>query len=141
MVDTPRPGDQPLPRGGTGRNVFELTIEAIEQRGLQYAGGGKYLIKALEARERTGIERYGQSLYANDGRDHGRDLFEELLDAVVYCRARMDECVGSRSEATSREAKILGDLYDRLISDLYRLSLLRMAAEDRERPREGLIVS
>lgn len=40
----------------------------------------------LEARNQKGLETYGKTLYAHDGRDSLWDLYEELLDAVVYCR-------------------------------------------------------
>jgi len=42
------------------------------------------------ARHELGLERYGTPLRRGDGRDHWRDLVEELADAVAYARAVRD---------------------------------------------------
>lgn len=42
------------------------------------------LVGAMEERRALGIERYGAPLRLDDGRDHVRDLVEELLDGAAY---------------------------------------------------------
>jgi hypothetical protein len=50
------------------------------------------LVKAdLDARNAKGRETYGGTLRPFDGRDSHRDLYEELLDAVMYERKRQVE--------------------------------------------------
>ena len=49
------------------------------------------LVKAdMEARDRVGRDRYGTPLQLGNGRDHLLDLYQELLDAVVYVRAQIE---------------------------------------------------
>lgn len=48
-------------------------------------------IKDMENRKRLGIERYGTPLQAFNGRDGLQDLYEELLDGVVYLRQVQEE--------------------------------------------------
>ena len=45
----------------------------------------------LEQRERIGVQRYGTTLQAHNGRDALRDLYEELLDGACYARQVMEE--------------------------------------------------
>jgi hypothetical protein len=45
------------------------------------------LIRRCRDRRAIGIARYGQPLSRDDGRDHRRDLDEELLDAAAYAWA------------------------------------------------------
>ena len=52
-------------------------------------------------RERIGIERYGVALQALNGRDGLRDLYEELLDAVMYVRQLIEEDRLTRAEPES----------------------------------------
>lgn len=68
-----RAGDQPLPQAVGGPSMQDLVLADIEAR------------KAL------GIQRYGQLLQAHDGRDNLKDLYEELLDAAIYCRKAIYE--------------------------------------------------
>lgn len=69
-----RPGDQPLPRPNPDApDMQTLVIADVEQR------------------RAVGIERYGQGLKPHDGRDNLRDLYEELLDAAIYCRKQIYE--------------------------------------------------
>lgn len=44
------------------------------------------VMEDMVARDKIGTERYGTPLQPFNGRDFLRDLYEELLDAVVYCR-------------------------------------------------------
>ncbi len=73
--------DQPAPSGGTGDCWRELISYA------EVEGYPQPLLDAMSARRALGIERYGQPLRRGDGRDHRRDLAEELLDAAVYAYA------------------------------------------------------
>lgn len=62
-----RAGDQPLPTPGAASVFAEVRAD-------------------LDRREATGIQRYGESLQTFNGRDMGRDLEDELLDALVYTK-------------------------------------------------------
>lgn len=52
---------------GNGEPVLPFVLEAITQRSIM------------------GKEKYGTLLKTNNGRDALVDLFQELLDAVMYC--------------------------------------------------------
>jgi hypothetical protein len=45
----------------------------------------------LEVREQVGIQRYGTSLQAFNGRDALRDAYEEALDLACYLRQLIEE--------------------------------------------------
>lgn len=45
----------------------------------------------LDDRERVGIQRYGTSLQAFNGRDAVRDAYEEAMDLTVYLRQVLAE--------------------------------------------------
>lgn len=49
------------------------------------------VIADIEERKRLGMKSYGTLLYADNGRDMLRDLYEELLDACCYLRGLMEE--------------------------------------------------
>ena len=57
------------------------------------------VIKDMEDRMRVGVERYGEALKANNGRDALIDLYQELLDAAVYIRQRIEEVKDLRTMA------------------------------------------
>jgi hypothetical protein len=76
-----RPGDQPLPVPNDASDVQSMVIEDIRKR--------------ME----LGRERYGTLLQPHNGRDAMRDLYEELLDAVVYLRQVLFERDNPRPEA------------------------------------------
>ena len=44
------------------------------------------VVSDLLARMELGVERYGTPLQPNNGRDALLDMYEELLDAVVYLK-------------------------------------------------------
>lgn len=46
----------------------------------------EYVLKDIKARVKTGKLKYGTLLYTNNGRSALWDLYQELLDAVMYCR-------------------------------------------------------
>lgn len=49
------------------------------------------VIQELEARRELGIERYGTALQPFNGRDALQDLYEELMDGMVYIRQELEE--------------------------------------------------
>lgn len=91
MIPAPRPGDQPNPTSGVGPDIQPLVIAD------------------LQARYELGKARYGTGLKAFNGRDGLRDLYEELMDAIMYTRQIMEEdTVGEMSDedcTCGREAK------------------------------------
>ncbi len=68
-----RPGDQPLPVPNDRPDIQSLAIADIVER------------------RQIGIERYGTALQPFNGRSALRDLYEELLDAVMYTRQLIEE--------------------------------------------------
>lgn len=64
---------QPPPRPNNLPAVWDLVVAEMQQR------------------DQVGRDRYGVPLQPHNGRDSLRDLYEELLDAVVYCRQLMYE--------------------------------------------------
>lgn len=68
-----REGDQPPPILNASRDIQSLVIED------------------MEARRALGIKRYGTALKAHNGRDALVDLYEELLDAVMYAKQAIVE--------------------------------------------------
>ena len=65
--------EQPAPTPNDGTPIWELVIAD------------------MHARDALGRKRYGMPLQANNGRDALQDLYEELLDAVVYTRQVLEE--------------------------------------------------
>lgn len=76
-----REGDQPLP------------IKHFNAQDVQTA-----VVEEINKRRELGISRYGTALQPHNGRDGLRDLYEELLDAVMYTKQVMLE------RPTEREA-------------------------------------
>ena len=64
---------QPKPIKNTNKPVWESVIED------------------MKARDELGLQRYGTRLQPFNGRDSMQDLFEELLDAVVYLKQYLIE--------------------------------------------------
>lgn len=85
-----RPGDQPLPRPNDGPSMHDLVCADLWRDG----AAGKLedaIIVDLQARKQLGLDRYKSLLQANNGRDAGLDLYEELQDAAVYARQLVEE--------------------------------------------------
>ena len=59
------------------------------------------VIKDLEERYRYGKDKYGEGLRANNGRDPLIDLYQELLDAVLYTRQALEEKYGNQAQDNS----------------------------------------
>jgi hypothetical protein len=49
------------------------------------------VIADIEKRRELGISRYGTALQAHNGRDALLDLYEELMDALVYLKQLLVE--------------------------------------------------
>jgi hypothetical protein len=69
-------GTQPLPVPNDGPSMHDLVI------------------RDMEARKTFGLRKYGALLQAHNGRDALKDLYDELLDAIVYVRQLMEERAG-----------------------------------------------
>lgn len=72
IFDEPRASitvkDQPPPKAVDGPAIQDLVLADVAER------------------KRIGIERYGQPVLPHNGRDALVDLYQELLDAVMYVR-------------------------------------------------------
>lgn len=64
---------QPPPKPNENKPIADLVIEDIEKR------------------KELGKQRYGTYLQAYNGRNSALDLYEELLDACIYCRQLIEE--------------------------------------------------
>ena len=64
---------QPDPQPTTGPAIWPLVIQDFEKR------------------NEVGTAKYGVPLRAGNGRDPLLDLYQELLDAVVYLRQALEE--------------------------------------------------
>jgi hypothetical protein len=68
-----------------------MTDQPLPTRSPRSVDVAPLVIQDIEARIRRGIETYGQPLRTHNGRSALRDLYEELLDAAVYCRQLIEE--------------------------------------------------
>lgn len=64
---------QPPPKPSNGPAVWDLVLQD------------------MQARDNTGLERYGTRLQPHNSRDALRDAYEEALDLVVYLRQAIFE--------------------------------------------------
>jgi hypothetical protein len=64
---------EPAPVHNDSRPIWELVVED------------------MQARDHAGRQKYGTPLQAHNGRDPLVDLYQELLDAVVYLRQAIEE--------------------------------------------------
>lgn len=76
-----------------------LVVPGTVEKGQPMPVAGKTAVfdevmQDLEKRKQKGIETYGQALMTQNGRDAEQDLYEELLDAVVYLKQVMLERQG-----------------------------------------------
>ncbi len=64
-----------------------------EQNPPQKSEGDVWLLvlRDMEERRQHGIEKYGVPVQPHNGRDPLVDLFQELLDATVYCRQEIEQ--------------------------------------------------
>lgn len=64
------------------------------------------VIEDMRERDRVGRERYGTPLQSHNGRDGLVDLYQELLDAVVYIRKEIAEREDLRARIAMLESAI-----------------------------------
>ena len=78
---------EPAPQNQDGPALWPMIIAELEQE-----ADPAYLLVAKDARERHefGVKKYGVPLVANNGRNHLRDAYQELLDLIVYLRAHCE---------------------------------------------------
>lgn len=69
--------EQPAPVFGNGEYVANDLIDWTREMDPE-------VVEAIYARKQVGIERYGQTLQTNDGRNTLADLVQKLLDAMIY---------------------------------------------------------
>ncbi|WP_373047198.1 nucleoside triphosphate pyrophosphohydrolase family protein [Vulgatibacter sp.] len=84
---------QPAPKATDERPTWDLVIEAARRLYLLNgapelrSAAGEKVIERMRARDRAGREKYGTPHQAGNGRDHHRDLLEEVLDGACYATA------------------------------------------------------
>lgn len=84
----------------------------------------------LQARKAIGVERYGQALQPFNGRDAGRDAYEECLDMAVYLRQRRTESeeLNQLTDQLVRAAQsVVSNINAELADDAVLVSALRGA--------------
>ena len=108
-----RSGDQPLPVPNDGPSMHDLVCVDLEARWTARLSPG--IVIDMQVRKQLGLDRYGSLLQAGNGRDALLDLYEELLDAVVYARQVQEE----------RGAKDIGLVYQELLTLLICVRRLR----------------
>ena len=54
------------------------------------------VIADLQQRDAAGTKKYGTTLQANNGRDALVDLYQEILDAAMYCRQLIEETANGK---------------------------------------------
>jgi len=64
---------EPPPLNGDRQSIHDLVIADIEDR------------------KQFGLEKYGTTLQAGNGRKGLIDLYQELIDAACYCRMLIEE--------------------------------------------------
>ncbi len=111
---------QPAPVPTDERPTWEIAIEDARRL---YLGSpvGPRVIEKFRARERYGREVYGTPHQASNGRDHHRDLEDEVHDGVCYATA----CAETTTEAARRS------LYRFVQQQLLHCALLLEAAAPR----------
>jgi hypothetical protein len=96
--------DQPAPKPTTRTPAWELVINYVEAMSTQHPAAAsatwrrdgvghiaEQVLADMRERDRIGRERYGVPLTADNGRKHLVDAYQEMLDAVVYLAAEIDE--------------------------------------------------
>jgi hypothetical protein len=114
--------DQPAPKPNTTRTpAWELVINYVEATRRRDGVGhvAEQVLADMRERDRIGRERYGVPLTADNGRKHLVDAYQEMLDAVVYLAAEIDEASGDFTACASLNTYVtrlfkvqLTNLYD-----------------------------
>jgi hypothetical protein len=77
-------------------------VHVAAMRSLAARGAPAEVLQLMADRYRLGLEKYGTVLHAGNGRDHRRDLLEELADAVAYAH-----CLGIDDVTAECEAMLI----------------------------------
>lgn len=77
------------------------------------------VIADLQSRSDMGEKKYGEPLKAFNGRDSMMDLYQEILDAAVYCRQVMEE-----------KEKTIPEGFQKLIERIESIAVLRTQQRD-----------
>ena len=72
-----------------GPSIHDLVVH-------RFGNKGHLVLQDVLDRKRVGFERYGTMLQANNGRDPVKDMYQELLDALVYGQQVLVEHEGLR---------------------------------------------
>lgn len=123
--------DQPMPAySDEGPCAQDLVIRDLTSRDLRWDlsyGAARRIrdlvCEDLDARKKVGLERYGTLLRPHNGRDMLRDLYEELMDASAYARARLME-----APEDGLEWPLLAEVYDRTVTDMVLVRRLMLAS-------------
>lgn len=75
------------PQNQDGPAVWPLVIADLERESVPIAA---LVAKDALERHEFGVAKYGVPLVANNGRNHLRDAYQELLDLIVYLRAHCE---------------------------------------------------
>jgi len=116
--------DQPPPVPNDGASMHDLVSEDLD-RWMPHAAGAPALRADLADRKQVGLERYGTTLQAGNGRNALVDAYQEALDLLVYLRQAMTERGWPSAEA--------GGLVDAYVSAL-RSALRVRTLIDSDRP-------
>jgi hypothetical protein len=84
-----RPGDQPLPVPNDRPGIHSMVIDDLQT--FPQVERAQRMSTDLAARRALDIQRYGVHLQPFNGRDVVRDLYEELLDGMVYAKQSIIE--------------------------------------------------
>jgi hypothetical protein len=101
--------DQPAP---VPPAADEPGAHLAAMRRLHRAGAPSSVIDLMAERYRLGLTKYGAVLHAANGRDHRRDLLEELADAVAYATALGDQRIIDICD-TALLSSLFRDWFDR----------------------------
>src|SRR5712692_9563671 len=115
--------EQSAPKSGDGPSMHDLVIRDILSREPQWdlsVGTARHIRDQVAAdlfeRKRFGILKYGTILQAGNGRSFLLDLLEELMDATVYARGRLQEV-----PADGLEWLVLFEVYDAIVGGLVKV--------------------
>jgi hypothetical protein len=79
----------------------------------------------MEERIALGLSRYGKYLTTNNGRSSLQDLFEELLDATMYCKQKIEEDKMKKvTDYNEHESKLYHNLIEMIDEDKENMTAL-----------------
>lgn len=74
--------------------VDKYPPDAVKKQPMSSGGGDTVIDKVIEdlkLRDAFGIKKYGTTLKTNNGRSALIDLYQEILDAAMYCKQLLME--------------------------------------------------